>query len=148
MLAIQNSQHEWSIVLSWLKRGTCRETAATLTISGRNPGANTKHLGANQLHTGLIWTINCSDLGHRKLLLFYPCLRNCNTKLELNRLIFFGFDILNNMWRNATEYLNKRLQWLLILNGIQLNTEELFYAHWPMLFVVQKQQCEITYFKL
>ena len=30
---------------------------------------------ANKLHSGLIWTINCSDLGHRKLLLFYPCIK-------------------------------------------------------------------------
>ena len=48
--------------------------AAIMTTSGRNPGANKQHLGANKLHLGLIWTINCSDLGHRKWLLFYPWL--------------------------------------------------------------------------
>ena len=42
-------------------------------MSGRDPGAKKKHLGANKLHSGLIWTKNCSDLGHSKRLLFYPC---------------------------------------------------------------------------
>ena len=43
------------------------------TISGKNPGANKQHFGANKLPSGLIWAINCSDLGHSKRLFLYPC---------------------------------------------------------------------------
>ena len=32
-----------------------------------------QHFGANILHSDLIWATNCSDLGHSKRLLFYPC---------------------------------------------------------------------------
>ena len=74
-----------------------------MMISGRNAGAN-------KLHLGLIWTINCSDLGHSKRLLFYPCFKGpkmlgiclhvifavdqkkCCTSLKLNSVSSFWFS--------------------------------------------------------
>ena len=41
-------------------------TAAIKTISGRNPGAYKQH-------SGLIWAVNSSDVGHSKRLFLYPC---------------------------------------------------------------------------
>ena len=54
-----------------------------MTISGRTPGANKQHLGANKLHSGLICTINCIDLGHSKLLLFYPWVQSPKPKSDI-----------------------------------------------------------------
>ena len=62
-------------------------TAAIKTISGRNPGAYKQH-------SGLIWAVNSSDVGHSKRLFLYPCknVLYCLNK-SYQTLIFSSFAI-------------------------------------------------------